>query len=98
MGALIEAQVTDAYAYIATLDAPEALGEIIHMAPLLNLATEEGVPPGPIDRLIAILFAGLVQQAVTRGTEVRPPTHGDGLHLCTLVGRLLEAVAQESRS
>lgn len=97
MGATqIETQLEDIAAYIRTLDAAEALGEVLHVAPLLALATEANIPPGVMDRILAALFASLVSQAVARGVEARRPAHGVGvLHLCTLVERLLKAIEQE---
>lgn len=98
MGALLDTALSDAYAYIRTLDADEALGEILHMAPLLVHATSADIPPGAVDRLVGILFGALVGQAQARGAKVQLPEHGGGLHLCTLVERLLTAVEQERGS
>lgn len=95
-GDKVDQATGDVFAYIESLDASEALGELLHIGSMYQSAAgvslSVGVHPTKLAMMMMPICIALGQQ-VAKGTGAMVPTPPprDGMHSCTLIGRSIEA-------
>jgi hypothetical protein len=87
----------DLFAYVESLDASEALGELLHVGALYRRASGASLAIGQQPTMLALMLlpicVGLAEQ-VAKGTGAMVPTappHDGSVHTCILIARAIEA-------
>lgn len=93
----IDQATADIFAYIDSLDAREALGELRHVGAMYQSTADVLMRAGKHPTTLAMMLMPVVIALAARvhngtgGMVPTPPPHDGSIHSCTLLGRSIRA-------
>lgn len=96
-GPKVDQATEDIFAYIDSLDASEALGELRHVGAMYQRVADVYMRMGTQPTTVALMLMPVVialgaqVQSGTGGIVPTPPPHDGSVHTCTLLGRSIQA-------